>query len=86
MNVVKIAQKSVVDQLFQRARQPTPYQLTVDLNACTIRDEHGLSLTFDIDPFRRECLLQGQDQIGLTMKQEAKITAFEQARGLTPVA
>lgn len=79
-------EESVVDQLFQRARKHSPYQLTVDLNACTIRDEHGLSLSFEIDPFRRECLLQGQDQIGLTLKQEARITAFEQARGLAPVA
>ena len=79
-------EESVVDQLFQRAREHAPYQLTVDLDTCTIRDEHGLSLTFDIDPFRRECLLQGQDQIGLTLKQEDKITAFEKARGRAPVA
>lgn len=77
-------EESVVEQLFQRAHQHSPYQLTVDLNNCTIRDEHGLSLKFDIDPFRRECLLQGHDQISLTLKQEEKIAAFEKASGMTP--
>ena len=74
--------ETVVDDLFQRARKHVPYKLTVDLNACSIRDEHGLNLAFEVDPFRRHCLLNGLDDIDLTLKQADKIAAFEAARGV----
>lgn len=69
-----------VEELFQRASQHTSYQLTVDLEKCEIRDEHGFCESFEIDEFRRHCLLNGLDDIALTLQHEDKITAFELAR------
>ncbi|TWT94032.1 3-isopropylmalate dehydratase small subunit 1 [Botrimarina colliarenosi] len=70
-----------VEDLFQRAAKHANdaggYQLTADLTSQTLTDEHGLSLSFDVDPFRRHCLLNGLDDIGLTLENEDKITAFE---------
>jgi 3-isopropylmalate/(R)-2-methylmalate dehydratase small subunit len=67
-----------VDGLFRRTLAREGYQLTVDLEACTITDGEGLSLTFDLDPFRRERLLKGLDDIGLTLQYEDRIAEFEQ--------
>jgi 3-isopropylmalate/(R)-2-methylmalate dehydratase small subunit len=65
----------------QRRAQATPgYQLTVDLESCTVRDDQGFSTKFDVDAFRRHCLLNGLDDIGLTLQHEEEITAFEQRR------
>jgi len=69
-----------VDELFRRVAAHEGYRLTADLESCTIRDEHGLQLTFEVDPFRRECLLGGLDDIALTLQHEEKIAAFEEAR------
>ncbi|RPI20542.1 MAG: 3-isopropylmalate dehydratase small subunit, partial [Acidobacteria bacterium] len=65
--------EAVVEQLFQRAGARKPYRLTVDLAKQVISDEQGLSLPFDVDPFRRECLLHGWDDIGLTLRHENDI-------------
>ena len=70
-----------VDELFTRAAQPG-YRLTVDLVARTISDEQGLLLPFEVDAFRRHCLLHGLDDIGLTLAHEAQIAAYEQAHGI----
>jgi 3-isopropylmalate/(R)-2-methylmalate dehydratase small subunit len=75
-----------VDDLFRRAREHAPYHLTVDLEASNLTDSHGLDLPFDVDPFRRHCLLNGLDDIGLTLKHEARISAYEARRGMSPVA
>lgn len=56
------------------------YTLTIDLERCEISDADGVIAKFAIDPFRRECLLEGLDDIGLTLLQEDKITAFERQR------
>ena len=61
------------------------YQLTIDLAAQSIRDDHGFEQAFDIDPVRKDSLLHGLDDIGLTLKHEDKIAAFESTRGLPPV-
>ncbi len=58
------------------------YKLSVDLAKCTITDAFGLSLVFEVDAFRRHCLLHGLDDIGLTLEHEAKITAYEQSHGM----
>jgi 3-isopropylmalate/(R)-2-methylmalate dehydratase small subunit len=68
---------AAVEDIFRRAAQHPGYKLTADLDACRLTDEHGLDLTFDIEPFRRHCLLNGLDDIGLTLAHEDKITAFE---------
>jgi len=68
-----------VEGLFQRAAAHTGYKLTVDLNTQTVTDEYGLNIKFEVDPFRRHCLLNGLDDIGLTLEHEAKISAYEAA-------
>jgi 3-isopropylmalate/(R)-2-methylmalate dehydratase small subunit len=78
--------EKVVDDLFQRVRRYAPYRLTVDLNDLTIRDEHGLQLSFEVDAFRRHCLLNGLDDIGQTLQQVDKIAAFEASRGMAAVS
>ncbi len=75
--------ESVIEDLFSRARQNAPYQMTVDLETCTVQDDDGLSLTFEVQSFRRHCLLNGLDDIALTLEQEEKITHYEIAHGLT---
>jgi 3-isopropylmalate/(R)-2-methylmalate dehydratase small subunit len=74
-----------VEDLFQRAVRFSPYRLHVDLEAQTVADDHGLKLTFDVQPFRRHCLLNGLDDIGLTLAHESKIAEFEASRGMAAV-
>lgn len=69
-----------IQQLFTRVATHAGYRLTVDLNANRLRDVHGLDLSFTVDPFRRECLLHGWDDIALTLRHEDKIARFEAAR------
>jgi 3-isopropylmalate/(R)-2-methylmalate dehydratase small subunit len=76
---IKLSEEQVED-LFQRTAQHEGYQLTVDLENKKLTDEYGLDLAFDIDEHRRQFLLQGLDNIGLTMQHEEKITAYEQKR------
>jgi 3-isopropylmalate/(R)-2-methylmalate dehydratase small subunit len=71
-----------VEDLFARAAAHQGYRLTVDLEQCRMTDAFGLSLGFEVDPFRRHCLLNGLDDIGLTLQHEGKITAYEQAHGI----
>lgn len=67
-----------VDQLFQKANQEEPYQITVDLEAQKIYDSEDLNFSFEVDPYRRTCLLQGLDDISITLQSEQKIAAYEQ--------
>ncbi len=71
-----------IEELFQREAQYRPYKLTVDLENCVITDEHGLEMKFEIDAFRRENLLNGWDDIGLTLRYEDKIAEYEKANGV----
>ena len=57
-----------VQTLMERATSVPGYQLTVSLEDEKLHDDHGLSIPFSIDPFRRECLLLGLDDIGLSLK------------------
>ena len=66
-----------VDTIIARAQEIQGYELTVDLKAQQVTDGHGLAASFDIDPFRKENLVQGLDDIGLTLQNEAAIDAFE---------
>ncbi|MCS7237053.1 MAG: 3-isopropylmalate dehydratase small subunit [Thermoguttaceae bacterium] len=77
-----VLSEEVVEGLFQQARKHLPYRLTVDLERCVIEDEYGLRILFEVDPFRRECLLKGLDDIGLTLLHEDKILAYEKAHGI----
>ncbi len=77
--VVKLPDAQV-EELFQRTEKHEGYRLTVDLENQTLTDDLGLSLSFQIDPFRRECLLKGLDDIGLTLRFADRITAYEESR------
>jgi len=68
-----------VDDLFRRVESAEGYSLTADLETQTITDGTGLKLTFSVDPFRRECLLNGWDDIGLTLRFEERIAAYEKS-------
>ena len=69
-----------VEQLFLRAEASPGYELTVDLERQWVTDDDGLRFSFDVDPFRRECLLKGLDDIGLTLQHEEKIREHEARR------
>ena len=69
-----------VDELFRQCETTEGYRLSVDLAAQTITRPDGKSIAFDIDPFRKECLLNGWDDIGLTLRHADKIRAFEDRR------
>ena len=65
-----------VAELMRRA-QTDGYQLTVDLEQRKVYDDQGFSASFPIDDFVRHCLLEGLDDIGLTLQHEAEMTAYE---------
>ena len=67
-----------VQTLAARTASIEGYQLTVSLEDERLHDDHGLSLPFSIDPFRRECLLEGLDDIGLSLKHSEALEKFEQ--------
>ena len=72
--------ESEVEQLFENAATRPGYRLVVDLEAQKVSDDSGFIVSFEIESFRRECLLQGLDDIALTLQHEDKITEFERAR------
>ncbi|MEQ9606608.1 MAG: 3-isopropylmalate dehydratase small subunit [Kiloniellaceae bacterium] len=69
-----------VDLLMDDASRGANAVVTVDLEKQQITGPDGGTITFDIDPFRKHCLLNGLDDIGLTLQKDAKIGAFEDAR------
>ncbi|WP_438445663.1 3-isopropylmalate dehydratase small subunit [Gorillibacterium sp. sgz5001074] len=75
---IKLTEEQV-EELFQRTTGSEGYKLTVDLENKVIKDEQGLSIAFDLDEHRRQFLLQGLDDIGLTLQHEDKISAYEAA-------
>ena len=68
-----------VDEIARQASEIPAYQLTIDLEKCTVEDGQGLATHFRIDEFTRHCLLEGLDDIGLTLQHEPEITAYEAA-------
>jgi 3-isopropylmalate/(R)-2-methylmalate dehydratase small subunit len=74
--------EETVERIFRRAAQCAKYQLTVDLESCEVTDDDGLQLSFEIDEFRRHCLLNGLDDIAITLQHEDKITGYESERGI----
>jgi len=69
-----------VDLLMDDASRGANAVVTVDLEKQEITGPDGGTITFDIDPFRKHCLLNGLDDIGLTLQKDAKIAAFEEDR------
>ena len=72
--------EETITELFKRAEKEPGYSLTADLPQQTVSDAHGLNVKFEIDAFRKRVLLEGLDDIGMSLKHEAAITAFEHAR------
>ena len=68
------------DALMADAKDAENPELSVDLVAQTITRPNGPVVSFDIDPFRKQCLLDGLDDIGLTMEKSETITAYEETR------
>lgn len=66
-----------VAEITSKASSNDGYSLTIDLEQCLVQDTLGLAEWFEIDPFRRHCLLNGLDDIGLTLRFEDEIAAFE---------
>ncbi len=69
-----------VDELFLQCEASEGYRLAVDLAAQTVTRPDGKVIHFEVDAFRKECLLNGWDDIGLTLRHEDKIRAFEAQR------
>ncbi len=66
--------------IIERAQARQGYTVTVDLERCLVTDDGGLSASFALDEFRRHCLLHGLDDIGLTLRHDAAIAAYEARR------
>ena len=67
-------------ELMRRAELIDDYRATVDLEGKTVSDGHGFAAAFEIDDFQRYCLLEGLDDIGLTLEHEAQMAAYERQR------
>src|SRR5215216_1835738 len=70
-----------VEEIMTRAKEREAYQLTVDLERMVVEDSSGLSIPFKIGEFQRYCLLEGLDDIGLTLRHEDLIRAYEASHG-----
>ncbi|MGZ8197030.1 MAG: 3-isopropylmalate dehydratase small subunit [Burkholderiales bacterium] len=74
--LIKLDSK-IVDRLFREASAKAGYRLAVDLEQQTVATPTGESFSFDIDPFRKQCIMNGLDDIGLTLEHADEIRAFE---------
>jgi 3-isopropylmalate/(R)-2-methylmalate dehydratase small subunit len=68
-----------IDSLFAAIKQHDSYEVTIDLTAQTVSDKFGWTAHFEIEPFAKKCLLEGLDDIALTLAHEHEITAYESA-------
>jgi 3-isopropylmalate/(R)-2-methylmalate dehydratase small subunit len=77
MVLVRLAEADV-EILMHRSEKNPAHKITISLEAETITDDEGFSAHFDIDPFRKYCLLNGLDDIGLTLRHESELDSFEE--------
>ncbi|MBI3660636.1 3-isopropylmalate dehydratase small subunit [Candidatus Acetothermia bacterium] len=68
---------ALIEEWFQRVEASDGYRIRIDLNAQTLTDSDGFSCTFEIDSFHKRCLLEGLDEIGLTLTRTDKIAVYE---------
>ncbi|EGL55592.1 3-isopropylmalate dehydratase small subunit [Methylophaga aminisulfidivorans MP] len=73
-------EESLIDKLFEQVESIPGYQLTVDLPEQKITLPDGQSIAFDVDAFKKHCLIEGLDDIGLTLQHTADIKAYEEKR------
>ena len=71
--------EAVIEDLFNRVRETEGYRLSIDLENGRITSDDGLEINFEVDPFRKKCLLEGLDDIGLTLQHDARIGEYEQS-------
>jgi 3-isopropylmalate/(R)-2-methylmalate dehydratase small subunit len=71
---------AILDRLFEEVKATEGYRLTVNLQGQTVTTPQNKSYPFAVDAFRKHCLLNGLDEIGLTLQQTEKIKQFEQKR------
>ena len=81
-----VLDSDTIHQLMDRKQNQADFQLNVDLASQTIVGDDGLKIEFEIDPVMKQPLLEGLDDIGQTMKQEEKITAYELAHKMAPAS
>jgi 3-isopropylmalate/(R)-2-methylmalate dehydratase small subunit len=74
--LVRLSEDQVAE-LLHKAKTIQGYELTVSLEEQTVTDLHGFRATFEVDPFRRFCLLEGLDDIGLTLRHQAALDTYE---------
>ena len=72
-----VLDKAVIDALFNEVEATPGYELSIDLAAQEVRKPNGETIAFEVDQFRKHCLLHGLDDIGLTLEDSAAISAFE---------
>jgi len=72
-----VLSEETVAELAAKAAAEENYELTIDLESQTVTDRYGFEARFEIDEFRKHCLLNGLDDIGLTLQNETKISEFE---------
>lgn len=75
-----VLEEKVIDELFQSVAETEGYKLTIDLEHQQIVKPDGSSIAFEVDSFRRHCLLQGLDDIGLTLQDAEAIKQYEASR------
>jgi 3-isopropylmalate/(R)-2-methylmalate dehydratase small subunit len=75
-----ILDEAIVDQLFKEVAEQEGYQLTVDLENQKVIKPSGEEIAFEVDPFRKHCLINGLDDIGLTLQDADDIRAYEEKR------
>lgn len=80
-----VLDENTVALLVEKCQNQEGYQLTIDLENQTVTDSAGFSANFEVDEFRRFCLLNGLDDIGLTLQHENKISEFETHRPIWQV-
>jgi len=74
--LVRLSEEDV-QTLLDRCTKDPEHKLTINLEAQTVTDNQGFNAHFDIDPFRKYCLLNGLDDIGLTLRHESELDAYE---------
>jgi 3-isopropylmalate/(R)-2-methylmalate dehydratase small subunit len=72
--------ESEVSRIFEEVAVTPGYRLTIDLPAQTVKTPKGEAMRFDVDPSRKECLINGWDEIGLTLRHADEIKAYEEKR------
>ena len=75
-----VVDADMAQSLMERAADGTGYRVTIDLSDCSLRDDRGLEVRFEMDDFWRQCLMEGTDEIELALRHREDIEAYEANR------